>query len=57
MITLTTEECKAIHEMIVFLSDNNPETVFLWDGTDDPKEPITSAFVKIYREIGADVPI
>ncbi len=56
MVTLTEDECKAVHEMIDMLSGCNPENVFAWDGTDDPSDPQTSAFVKIYKAVGQRVP-
>ena len=56
MITLTTEECKAIHELIGMLSGDNPEYAFAWDGTDDMSDPQTSACFKIYTEAGRNVP-
>lgn len=56
MITLTTEECKALHGLIGSLSGHSPESAFAWDGSDDAKDPTTRALVKVYRAAGALVP-
>jgi hypothetical protein len=56
MVTLNEDECKAIHDMISMLSGGNPENVFAWDGSDEPSDPATSAFVKVYRAAGQKVP-
>ena len=55
-ITLTKEECEAVHEMISMLSGCNPENVFAWDGTDSNEDTTTRAFAKIYKMAGANVP-
>lgn len=56
MITLTTEECKAIHNLIAQLTGGNPENVFDWDGPNDRADPYMTALAKIYLAAGADVP-
>jgi len=55
MVTLSTEECKAIHELIDQLSGGNPESVFTWED-DSLHDPICAACVKIYREAGEPTP-
>lgn len=56
MVTLTTEECKAIYELIDQLSGFNPGNVFAWDGTDSMDDPTTSGCVRIFREAGKEIP-
>lgn len=56
MVTLTTEECKAIYELMGDLSGCNPEYVFAWDGTDDPNCVITRAAAKLYKAAGKRIP-
>jgi hypothetical protein len=51
-IELTKAECKAVYEVIDQLSGSNPENVFANDGTDDPENPVISAFVKIFKAAG-----
>ena len=55
-ITLTAEECKALHELIDQLSGGNPENVFAWDGTDDLADATTRAAAKVFMAAGRDVP-
>ena len=56
MIQLSKEECEAVHEMIAMLSGHNPEYTFVWDGTDDPEDPGTAAFAKIFHAAGQSIP-
>ena len=55
-VTFTKEEVAAVFELIDQLSGGNPASGFSWDGKDDPKEPTTSALVKIFKSVGRDVP-
>jgi len=58
-ITLTEEECKAVHELISSLSGGNPEYCFLAFVTgevDNPTDPGNRACAKIYECAGAQVP-
>ena len=58
-VELTEEECSAVHDMLSMLSGHNPEYVFDYFASgelDDPNDPATSAFVKIFRCAGAAVP-
>ena len=58
-ITLTEEECRAIHDMIGMMNGQNPEYVFSAFSTgepDDPNDPYVSGFAKIYECAGQTVP-
>ncbi len=58
-ITLTRQECEAVHETIGYLSGHNPEYVFSHFSVgepDDPADPTARAFAKIYRCAGEQVP-
>jgi hypothetical protein len=55
-VTLSKEECAAIHELIGQLSGHNPENVFSHDGDNDPNEPMMSACAKIYNASGHSIP-
>lgn len=59
MVELTIEECRAVRETISMLGGGNPEYVFSFFSCgeeDDPKDPFTSAFAKIYHAVGASIP-
>jgi len=59
MIQLTEEECKAVYEVVDQLSGCNPEYVFSYFVTgeeDDPADPTASAFAKIYKAAGQQIP-
>ena len=59
MIQLSEDECKAVHEMVAMLSGQNPEYVFNYYGAgeeDDPEDPSSTAFAKIYHAAGRQIP-
>ena len=59
MVSLSKEECEAVHEMIGMLSGHNPEYVFSYFSSgeeDDPEDPASTAFAKIYSAAGASIP-
>ena len=56
MIHLTTEECRAVYELIDILSGGNAANVFAWDGTDDSTDPEISAMTQIFLAAGQRVP-
>lgn len=51
-MTLTTEEAKALFDVVNDLSGHNPENVFQGGGKDDPADPWVRAFVKLYEAAG-----
>ena len=58
-VMLSVEECEAVHEMIAMLSGHNPEYVFDYYGAgeeDDPEDPSSTAFAKIYHACGQQIP-
>lgn len=55
-VTLNTEECKAIHELIDQLSGGNPENAFSHDGDNDPTCSMMSACAKVYNAAGRSIP-
>ena len=55
-MTLTTEEAKALYQLIEILTGGNAHSAFAWDGTDSVDDPMTSATVKLYLAAGEDVP-
>ena len=59
MIRLSKEECAAVHEMICMLGGHNPEYVFDYYAAgeeDDPNDPSSTAFAKIYHAAGQPIP-
>lgn len=55
-IILSTAECTALFETLEQLTGGNPENVFAWDGSDDPDDPTTSAWAKVFVAAGRSVP-
>lgn len=56
VVSLTREECEAIHDLINMLSGDNARHTFNWEGDDDPADPMTSGPAKIFMGCGRDVP-
>lgn len=55
-ITLTAQECAALHDLIYCLSGGNPEYAFDWDGPNDPRDPGLAACAKVYHAAGRRIP-
>ena len=54
MVSLTTEECRALTEIIDQLL--GPAQAFAWDGSDSLDSAFISSCAKVYREAGRKVP-
>jgi hypothetical protein len=49
---LTTEECRALYDLLEQLSGHSPENVFALDGTDSMEDITTRACVKLFCAAG-----
>lgn len=58
MVELSKEECDAVYEAISQLSGGNPEYTFMYScgEVDDPNDPHSTAFAKIFHAIGKSIP-
>lgn len=55
-VTLTADECRALHALIDILSGGNAQDAFTWDGTEDPADAQARACAKVYKAAGFKVP-
>jgi hypothetical protein len=55
-VLLSKAEAKAVLELLDMATGGNVESVFAWDGRDDPTDPGISGCAKLFRAAGRAAP-
>lgn len=56
-LALTSEDCTRVVDMIGMLSGGGEANIFAWDDADNPSDPDTQFWARIYLMAGERVPL